>query len=55
MKLTYKVNTILIDEIREKMPIKKERENESIRLKIDYEAQFPTDPILNDKIKKIIN
>jgi hypothetical protein len=55
MKLTYKVNTILIDEIREKMPIKKERENESIRLKIDYETQFPTYPMLNDKIKKIIN
>jgi hypothetical protein len=55
MKLTYKVKTILVDEIKEKRSIKKERENESIRLKIDYEAQFPTDPMLNDKIKKIIN
>jgi hypothetical protein len=23
-------------------------------IKIDYETQFPTDPILNDKIKKLI-
>ena len=34
--------------LREKKSIKKERENESIRLKINHEAQFPTDPMLND-------
>ena len=25
------------------------------QIKIDYEAQFPTDPMLNDKIEKKIN
>jgi hypothetical protein len=25
------------------------------QIKTDYEAQFPTDPMLNDKIKKQIN
>jgi hypothetical protein len=34
--------------LRKQNQLKKERKNKSIRLKINYEAQFSTDPMLND-------
>jgi hypothetical protein len=53
MKHNSQLYIILIDEIRRKKSQLKRRgergrENESIRLKIDYETQFSTDLMLND-------
>jgi len=35
--------------------ILKPRYSPKKQIKIDYETQFPTDPMLNDKIEKKIN
>jgi len=50
MKPNSQLNTILIDKILGGSQLKKERKNKSIRLKIDYETQLLTDPMLNNKI-----
>jgi hypothetical protein len=48
IKSNSRLNTILIDETGKESQLKKKRKNKSIRLKIDYETQFSTNPILND-------